>query len=153
MKRPPMINNTYRLPKGHSTVLVSTLLIVLISGTAVLARQSQPALQITTPTSGTTVSPGQTLSVTVGSPAGLTFAQVDVIAESPIGLTTSTTSLPAQFSVSIPSNIACGPRMLTAEGTTMSGQNVQSASIVIDVERADFPVSLTASTSALTLES
>ena len=110
-----MINNTYRLPKGHSTVLVSTLLIVLISGTAVLARQSQPALQITTPTSGTTVSPGQTLSVTVGSPAGLTFAQVDVIAESPIGLTTSTTSLPAQFSVSIPSNIACGPRMLTAE--------------------------------------
>ncbi len=147
-----MIDKDKRVRGAVLEVLTSTLLAVLISSTA-LARQGQAPLQITAPTSGAIVSPGQTLSVTVGSPAGLTFAQVDVIGEFPIGLTTSATSLPAQFSVTIPSNIACGPRMLTAEGTTTSGQNVESVSIMIDVERSDFPQSLTASTSALTLES
>jgi hypothetical protein len=43
--------------------------------------------------------------------------------------------------------------MLTAEGTTTSGQNAESTSIMIDVERPDFPVSLSASASSLTFES
>src|SRR5258708_14675154 len=117
------------------------------------AQQTQPAVRITVPRTGTVVSPGQTLSVSVNSPAGLAFSQVVVIAEHPIGMSTIATSVPAQFSVNIPSAIACGPHMLTAGGTTTSGQNAESISIMIDVERRDFPVSLSASTSSLTLES
>jgi len=63
------------------------------------------------------------------------------------------TSVPAQLTVAIPSTIACGLYMLTAEGTTVSGQNVESDSIVIDVERPDFPIFLSTTLSALLLES
>lgn len=115
--------------------------------------QRQPSLQITSPASGTTVSPGQTVTVTVTSPVGLTFSEVDVIGEFPIGMSTVAKSVPAQIPVTIPSSIACGPRVLTAEGTTASGASAESASITIDVERPDFPVSLSASFTSLTLES
>lgn len=102
----------------------------------------QPLLQITSPSNGTIVNPGQTLSVSVTSPAGATFAQVDVIGEAPIGISAVGSSLPAQFSVAIPKDIACGQYRLTAEGTTTAGQDAESASIIIDVERPDLPVSL-----------
>ena len=73
------------------------------------AQQTRPALQIAVPTTGTVVSPGQTLSVSVTSPAGLAFSQLLVIGENPIGMSTVATSVPTQVSVVIPSAIACGP--------------------------------------------
>jgi hypothetical protein len=143
---------TYPISVAPARLLARLLLTGVASVIASWA-QTQPRLQITVPATGTVVSPGQTLSVNVTSPAGLAFSQVVVIGEYPIGMSAVATSVPAQFSVNIPSQIACGSHMLTAEGTTTSGQNAESASIMIDVERPDFPVSLSASTSALTLES
>ena len=142
---------TYRLPGALALLLARVLLVALVPDIA--SQAQQPALQITVPATGTIVSPGQTLSVTVTSPAGLAFSQVVVIGEVPIGMSTIATSVPAQFSVNIPSQIACGPHMLTAEGTTTTGQNAESASIMIDVERSDFPAGLSASISGLTFES
>src|SRR6266446_603399 len=130
--------NTYRLPKVLVVFLARALLGTLVPVIASQA-QTQPSLQITAPATGTVVSPGQTLSVSVTSPAGLVFSEVVVIGEYPIGMSALATSVPAQISVAIPSAIACGSHMLTAEGTTTSGQNAESVSIMIDVERPDFP--------------
>lgn len=128
-----------------------SLFCTLPTGTS-FGRQAPAALQITSPATGTTVTPGQTLSITVTSPAGLSFSQLDVIGEQPIGMSTIATATPAQFTLSIPAAISCGVHTIIAEGTTSSGQNVQSAGIAVDVERADLPASLAADTSALIFE-
>lgn len=64
------------------------------------------------------------------------------------------TSFPATFFVTIPTNINCGPHMLTAMGATSSGQTAQSAPVSIDVERPDMPTALSAQmpASQVTLE-
>src|SRR5262249_36741980 len=51
------------------------------------------------------------------------------------------TSIPAQFSLSIPTHISCRRYALTAVGTTLSGQDVESPEVLIDVERPDLPTS------------
>src|SRR5712692_8103285 len=68
------------------------------------AAQSQDLLAITSPPDGAIVSPGQTIQVTVTSPAGAAFAAVGLVGESPIGLPPLATSVPAQFSIRIPTN-------------------------------------------------
>src|SRR5260370_29848092 len=108
------------------------------------AQSSATLLQITSPADQSRVAPVQTLSVTVTSSADTTVTQVAVVGEDPIGLSNLATSVPAQFSLAIPGAIACGPHMLTAMGATASGQSVQSATILIDVERPDMPVKLSA---------
>ncbi len=132
-----------------SMLLATTLLPVIASQ----AQQTQPALQIAVPTTGTVVSPGQTLSVTVTSPAGLAFQMVAVIGPDPIGFNTLASSVPAQFSIAIPTDADCRLYTLAADGLTQSGQHVTSASIQIDVERPDIPVAISASDSGLALES
>lgn len=128
------------------------LLLALIVGPVCHAQQSQ--LQITSPTDGTIANPGQTLTVSVTSPGNASFSGVFLIGENPIGFSPSQTSVPAQFSITIPADTDAGPHMLTAMGTTTSGQTVQSATILIDVERPDMPVALSAQmpASQVTLE-
>lgn len=103
----------------------------------------EPLLQITSPTSGTVVNPGQTLSISITSPAGATFSQVDVVGGDPIGASDIATAVPTQISLTIPTDIPEGQYVLIAEGTTSSGQDAESAPITIDVERTDLPVGLT----------
>ncbi len=120
-------------------------LIVLVLPCAVAAQDTggKPStgnlLQITSPVGGTVVSPGQTLSVTVTS--SVAFSHVAVLAE-PIGISNIETSVPARFSLSIPSDISCRWYTLTAVGTTVSGQDVESPEALIDVEKPDLPTSL-----------
>lgn len=128
-------------------------LTMTLAGAPSRAPQGKPVLQITSPPSGVVVNPGQTLTVTVTSPAGLAFQMIAVIGPDPIGFNTLASSVPAQFSIAIPSDADCRLYTLTADGLTQSGQHVTSASIQIDVERPDFPVSLSASDSGLALES
>lgn len=122
--------------------LLVHLAITLAASWSCVAQQNPPALQISSPANDTVVNPGQTMSVTVTSPANVAFTQVGVVGEDPIGLSNIATSAPAQFSFTIPADIRCGKYMLTADGSTASGQNAESATILIDVERPDMPNSL-----------
>src|SRR5260370_2352247 len=90
------------------------------------AQQNPAALQITSPTNGTIVNPGQTISVGVTSPANIAFTALGVVAEDPIELSNIGTSVPFQFSFTIPANIACRSYALTANATTRTPQNPQS---------------------------
>ncbi len=125
---------------------------ILTTASVCAAQQNPPQLQISTPPDGTVVHPGETVSVTVTSPAGVAFSQVGVIGQDPLGLSDIATSVPATFSFTIPTDIRCGTYMLTADGTTASGESVESATILIDVERPDVPVSLSPLMPGITFE-
>jgi hypothetical protein len=140
-------------PLNSSAKLIGLLSAIFATAGFSPAQQNPPLLQITAPTDGSVVNPGQTISVTVSSPANVAFSQVAVLGQDPLGSTDIATSVPAQFTISIPANIICGKYMLTAYGTTSSGQDVESATILIDVERPDLPTSLSALLQRLTFRS
>src|SRR5580693_6605340 len=87
--------------------LGKTVFALLASVSIFAAPQNQPALQISSPAGGSTVSAGQTLSVTVTSPAGLVFQMVAVNGPVPIGFNALATSVPARFSIVIPPDADC----------------------------------------------
>ncbi len=136
------------------TRITARVLFTSLIGASVFAvPQSPQALQISSPANGSTVNPGQTLSVTVTSPAGTVFQMISLIGPDPIGFNTLATSAPAQFSIAIPADADCRFYTLTADGLTQSGQHATSAPIQIDLERADVPMQISASDSGLVLES
>jgi hypothetical protein len=106
----------------------------------------RPVLQITSPANRSIVNPGRAVSVSVTSPANASFAQVAVIGEDPIGFSSIQTSVPAMFSFTIPTDLACREYALTALGITASGQTVESNPLTIDIERPDLPVSISVQT-------
>jgi hypothetical protein len=106
-------------------------------------------LQIASPASGTIVSPGQSLSVSVTSPSNAVFTDVVIVGESPLPLVNEAMSVPAEFSLDIPLNIASRKYAISAMGLTASDQNVESDAIWIDIERPDMPVSIAEATGSL----
>ena len=98
-------------------------------------------LQITSPADGSTVNPGQSLTVAVS--ASGTFQQVAVIGGDPIGFSQMLSAPPYQFTIQIPTTIQPGLYLLTAAGFPSLGQLVSSDPITLDVERPDAPVSIT----------
>src|SRR5712692_2646225 len=108
-----------------------------------LAGQTQPALQITSPTDGTIVAPGQTISVNVTAIGNISFKQVFVIGQQPLPVSSIANSVPAQFSIIVPQKISEGKYLLTASGITSANQDQGSSPITIDVERPDVPTRLT----------
>ena len=149
MKEQTKNTRIFKIDKNKVTVRLVWVAALLICA----AQQSLAQLQITSPTQGTVVNPGQALSATVTSSGSGTFTNVGVVAEDPIGSSDLANSVPAQFSLAIPTNIPCRPHMLTAMGTTSSGQHVQSETIFIDVERPDLPTSLAALLSSFSFQS
>ncbi|MCU1240038.1 MAG: repeat containing protein [Candidatus Acidoferrum typicum] len=123
--------------------------VALVATASICDAQNPPQLQIASPASGTIFNPGQTISVTVTSPANVSFTSVGVAGEDPFGLSALAASVPAQFSFTVPTNISFGQYMLTADGTAASGQSVESDPIFIDIERADLPAVLTPSMSSI----
>jgi hypothetical protein len=115
--------------------------------------QAKPVLQITEPSAGSIVNPGQTLTVKVTSPTPALFSEVDLIGEAPIGLAGTISQLPGELSVLIPKNVDLGRHTLTVEGTPKSGKESVFAKVEIDVERLDFPVSMSATLSGIELHS
>ncbi len=139
------------LPLRFGKPLIRALLASAIVTCTSAAQQGSPTLKITSPLAGTVVAPGQTISVTITSPANASFSMIGVIGEDPIGFSSTATSVPAQISLTIPSNISsCRPRMLTAVGLTSSGQRAMSDTILIDIERRDLPMSLSVLMSSVT---
>ena len=112
---------------------------------------AQALLEISSPAAGSIVNPGQTMTVVVTSPANAAFLGVGVIGESPIGMSTVASALPAQFSFDIPADITCRRYQVAANGRTSSGQDVET-SITIDVERSDMPSSIRTTLSSLRFE-
>ncbi len=137
-----MTRNNHRFPGIRLAAAAWVACLGATAGPA--AAQQPPALQITAPAGGTVVNPGQTISVTVTSPANTPFAGLAVVGQDPLGLSDIATSLPAQFSFTVPTRIECRTYALTAMGTTPSGQTVESALLLIDVERPDSPRKLAA---------
>jgi hypothetical protein len=86
------------------------------------AQQNPPQLQISSPANGSVVNPGQTISVTVTSPANVAFSQVAVVGQGPLGFSDIANSVPATFSFAIPTDTSCGTYALTADGKSASGQ-------------------------------
>lgn len=152
------------LPKNEArrTLLLSSqiwpslarLLVVALIPTSVCAfPQSQPTLQITSPSGGTVVNPGQTLTVSVTSPTPAAFREVDLYGDK-LGFVGTFSSLPGQISVTIPSSrIDCGSYFLTVSGNPTSGQGPVSAIVELDVERSDFPLTISADLSPLIFDS
>jgi Bacterial Ig-like domain (group 2) len=149
MRKQTNSSRIFEVTKDGGAALLSCLFAALIC----CVPQSSAQLQITSPTRGTIVNPGQTLSVTVTSSGNAIFTNVGVIAQNPIGLSDVATSLPAQFSLAIPADIALRSYMLTAMGTTSSGQSVHSETILVDVERPDLPTSLATLLSSFSFQS
>jgi uncharacterized protein YjdB len=128
--------------------------VAVVGGTtsnSVVFTVTVPALQISAPTSGTVVSPGQSLSVSVISPANIAFTNSSVIGEAPIGFVGAAPSVPAQFTLSVPSNTPPGPYQIRAYGVTGTDL-VPSASVTIDVERPDLPTSLRVAPASVVLD-
>lgn len=132
--------------------LLSTMVLFFGALSPRCSAQQTPPLQIISPATGTIVNPGQTIAVAVSSPSNTAFSQVDVVAQDPIGPTAAASAVPATFSLTIPGDIACRTYMLTAFGVTSSGQSLQSATILIDVERPDLPTAVSAQISGIALE-
>lgn len=99
-------------------------------------------LEITSPASGTVVSPGQTLTVSLSSSDNSTFSSIAVIGEGVLGVTDVATSVPVQLTLTIPAQIECRRYSLTAFAVTTSGVEVFT-SIDIAVERPDMPSAMT----------
>lgn len=116
--------------------------------------QAQPTLQITSPSPGTIVNPGQSLTVSVTSNSPNAFQGAAIISDDPIGFFGTVSALPGQIAVPIPtSGISCGTHTLAAESTPTSGTSPVFAYVQIDVERPDFPVAMSPTLSGLHLES
>jgi hypothetical protein len=135
------------------TIIASLLFASVVAVLPCTAQQSSSQLQITSPADGTVVYPGQTVSVTVTSPTNTAFTQVGVVGQDPIGLSDIANSVPAHFSITIPTDTVPRTYMLTADGTTSSGQSAESDTILVDVERPDPPISLAPLLSSIAFQS
>src|SRR5438105_15608022 len=91
-----------------------------------IAQQNQPLLQITSPPDGTVVAPGQTVTVVVTPAAGITFSEVTILGEDPLGFSQVTTTPPFEFSLNIPPHIRAGKYLLTALVVITRGQGATS---------------------------
>ena len=135
------------------TILLTAATVTLLAFQICLAGQTQPALQITSPSDGSVIAPGQTISVSVSSPSNTTFKQVFVIGEQPLPNSSMATSVPASFSLSIAQGTRPGKYMHTAWGATTANQVLESPPIPLDVERTDLPTTLTADETQISFRS
>ncbi len=110
------------------------------------ALSAQPSLRITSPADGTTVHPGDSLTVAVtASPTEDSFLGVFIGAPDPLGVPFSKVNRaqpPFRFTIEVPRDTRPTAYALTAGGVTASRQFVYSTPIEILVERADSPVSI-----------
>jgi hypothetical protein len=126
--------------RGVGTTRLAALLTAFLAAAPICSAQTTKLLQITSPANGAVVYPGQTLKVTVTSPAKTQFETVGLVStivEAPLGAS----SVPAEFLLRVPSDIATGKYPVTVLGRTKSGQPA-TAFIEINVERPDLPVKL-----------
>src|SRR5947208_3260105 len=112
------------------TKFITTIVIISIMLLLIMVRPGHTQLlQITSPANGSLVSPGQTLTIVVSATG---IGPIAVFTESPLPPVQSTT-LPTQFTLSLPPGIRAGTYHLTAEGI-LNGNEVSSVPVAIDIE-------------------
>ena len=104
---------------------------------------AQPSLRITSPADRTTISPGETLTVTVEATPG----SQTVLVGSPFGYGDGLKTPPYRFTLHIESNLRPRRYPITAIGFVIPGQAVASDPIFVQVEWPDQPVRLRVETS------
>jgi hypothetical protein len=130
---------------GRRAGLLRTAIVAALLLAPIPAAAQQPAsLQIAAPAAGTVVAPGQSIAVSLSSPAGTTFAAAFVVGEDPLPTSDAANAVPAQLTMAVPASIASRRYGLTAFGRTTTGITVQSETMLIDVERPDMPRSIAA---------
>jgi len=132
-------------------ILAGIVLTTLVPSTITAVPQAKPLLQITEPSAGSIVNPGQTLTVKVTSPTPALFPEVALVGEA-IGFAGTISRLPGELSVQIPKDIELGRHTLSVGGTPKSGREPIFVRAEIDVERPDLPVSMSASFSGIELD-
>lgn len=104
---------------------------------------TQQRLQIESPADDAIVHPGEIITVRVTSPTDRSWSALTVLTKLSDAAPAEAHSVPAEFSITVPSNIDTSRRYaLTAFGKTAAGELVESDSINVNVERSDMPVSL-----------
>ena len=103
-------------------------------------------LTISSPTNGTTIVPGETLTVTV-SVTGGSVSGVEIVGQD-IGASSVVSAAPYMFNLQIPPGLI-GLKNLTAIGISGSGQTVASAPLTIDIESSSQATSLVTSISQI----
>jgi Bacterial Ig-like domain (group 2) len=104
-------------------------------------------LRIDSPRDGAVVASGETLQVTVSSPARTRFIGITVVMEDPIDTSDQgATSLPAHFAIKIPKNIKSGLYNLNVlaglAGPAGRDGELVGAGIEVDIERREMPRAL-----------
>ena len=110
--------------------------LTLLASASMSAAQDKSALSISLNTP--TVSPGETLMVTLRSPGNVQFAAVAVIWEKAIA---PAATLPATVPIQIPDDMLPGKYAIAAMGRTVSNEEVMVATEVV-VERIELPTKL-----------
>jgi hypothetical protein len=123
-------------------------LVLMGSLVASAAHAQQPLLQITSPSNQSLVAEGQVVTITVS--ADPSVHNIWVLAEAPLPEVQPTSS-PTQFTMILPANVPPGLYQMGAIGVGPSG-DVESAPVLIDIERPDAPVSITVNLTYLRLQ-
>lgn len=98
----------------------------------------KPTLQLLSPTNGTAIAPGQRL--TVRAVARGRFKTVTILGRDPLISEDARSQPPYVFTIAVPSDAEAGMYFITAVGATMAGEEVESNSVNVEIERADNPV-------------
>ncbi len=123
-------------------------------GKTPLGRTSEaPSIAITSPANGSTVSAGETVSVTLSvvQPGAFTRG-ISVIGEGRLGAAPVKSSPPFTFTLTVPSNLPPGNYQLTALGFGAAPRPLAAASIILHVEPISGLLSLTAPPEGLSFE-
>ncbi len=138
------------LPKGDIHMKKRQFLIaIFIFFSIYCIAQSQPVLEITSPPTGTTVSPGQTIVITVS--ADPSISNVGIIPKRPLRF--SQILGPLEFSVTVPTNTPIGQYTVTAVGVAPKAKEPTfSKPIYLNVDRPELPVTLKTETDLKTFE-
>ncbi|HZR28357.1 MAG TPA: IPT/TIG domain-containing protein [Terriglobales bacterium] len=122
---------------------------LLLMGLLVIpAYAQQPLLQITSPSNLSLATEGQILTITIS--ADPSVQNIFIAGQSPLP-PVQPTSNSNQFTLTLPTNITPGWYQLGAVGSAPSGY-VESAPVLIDVERSDAPVSITVQPTFFTVQ-
>jgi hypothetical protein len=113
------------------------------------ATSSAQTLQIEYPGNDSLLYEGQTYTILVT--VGGAVQNIYVLTQPPLPAA-QPTSVPTQFTLTLPTNIPPGLYSIAAVGSS-NGSDIESAPVMADIERQDLPTSLTAQPTMITFQS